>query len=1041
MTLATQLPTTDTRKPTLDLQAALALAAALRDPKDPAVAVSARELPSERDQNFLLLHADGSHRVLRLSSPDTDPRVLALQNAALVRLSATLPPGIEVPRLLPLSGDRLQAEIDLPCGRAAVRLFSWVEGRPLAEVKPHPPALLESIGTLLAEVDLALAGLDPLFERWLDWDLINAGEVIASRLPFVPGESRPAIVRILERFERLLPKFSALPKQVIHNDGNDWNLLVRSDGGGAQVSGLIDFGDIVSSPRVCEVAIAAAYAGLGKGQPQHAAAAVIAGYQRVAPLSEQEIGLVPDLILSRLAVSVVTSAWRRRAGRLDPYLSISEQQAWDALERLQALSPAFLEALFRHRAGLDAHPHQRRVLEFLRAEGGKSASPVDVDLRREPVVLLELAITSADLAELDDPDDPYELDVLARRLEKKAGAGVSAGGYGEARLVYLTEAFAVPGSDRRERRTIHLGVDLFQPAGKPIFAPLEGVVHSFADNAAAGDYGPTVILEHRTDPSDPSDPSDSGAGKVVFYSLYGHLSRASLVGLTVGRRFARGEQIGTLGDFAENGGWAPHLHFQLMLELLGRHGEFPGVAPPSEKALWLSLCPDPNLLFGIPAGSLATPPASTEELIARRGRALGRNLSVSYRQPLHIVRGRGAYLIDAEGNAFLDTVNNVAHVGHNHPRVVRAGRRQMTLLNTNTRYLHEGILRYAERLAATLPEPLSVCFFVCSGSEANDLAWRMARAATGGSHALVLDGAYHGHTEVLIDLSPYKFAGPGGEGRKSWVEVLPMPDAYRRPEKDPAVAAGAAAREALARVAAAGAKPAAFFAEAILSCGGQIDLPAGYLAAVYAAVRAAGGLCVADEVQTGFGRVGDAWWAFENQGVVPDIVTLGKPIGNGHPLAAVVTTPAIAEAFANGMEYFNTFGGNAVSCAIGEAVLDVIESEGLRDHARVVGGFLQQGLRELQERHELIGDVRGRGLFLGIELVEDRTTRAPAARQTAYLAERMKERGILMSVDGPLHNVLKIKPPLVFSRGDAERLLETLDDVLLEDLARSRATI
>ena len=343
MTLQTQLPTTDTRKPALDLPAALVLAASLRDPGDPAVAVSARELPSERDQNFLLLHADGSRRVLRISSPDTDPRVLALQNAALARL-AEKAPSIEVPRLLPLAGDRRQAEIGLPSGVAAVRLFSWVEGRPMAEVKPHPPALLESVGSLLAEVDVALAGLDPGFERWLDWDLLHAGEVIASRLPFVPGESRPSIVRVLDVFEQLLPTLSSLPKQVIHNDGNDWNLMVRPDAGGlaSRVSGLIDFGDIVCSPRVCEVAIAAAYAGLGKGQPQHAAAAVIAGYQRVAPLSEFEIGLLPDLILSRLAVSVVTSAWRRRAGRLDPYLSISEQQAWDALERLQALSPAFL---------------------------------------------------------------------------------------------------------------------------------------------------------------------------------------------------------------------------------------------------------------------------------------------------------------------------------------------------------------------------------------------------------------------------------------------------------------------------------------------------------------------------------------------------------------------------------------------------------------------------------------------------------------------------------------------------------------------------
>lgn len=1014
--LATALPTADTRKPKLDLPGALALAAFLGAP-----AARARELPSERDQNFLLESPGAPRRVLRISSPDTDPRVLALQNVALARLAEV----VEVPRLLPLAEGRNQVETELPVGRAAVRLFSWVDGRPMAEVKPHTASLLESAGALLARVDVGLEGLDAGFERFLDWDLAHAGEVISTRLPFVPGDGRPILLRVLDRCEHQLAReLAALPKQVIHNDGNDWNLMVRPSSGPPQVTGLIDFGDIVCAPRVCEVAIAAAYAGLGKGRPQHAAAALLAGYQRVSPLREEEIALLPGLILARLAVSVVTSAWRRRAGNLDPYLSISEQQAWASLERLDALSPKLLEALFRQAAGYEVHRHVRRVGEYLRKVGPDSASPVDCDLRREPVALLELGVLGADVAELANENDPREVDALARRLEQEAGARVSAGGYGEARMVYLTPAFAVSGSDHRERRTVHLGVDLFQPAGRPIFAPLEGVIHSLADNAALGDYGPTLILEHRLPEGE----------AIPFYSLYGHLSRCSLEGKEAGQKIARGEQLGKLGTIEENGGWAPHLHFQLMLDLLGKEGEFPGVAAPSERELWLGLCPDPNLLFGIPAASLSPPVPSVPELQARRARLLSPNLSVSYREPLHIVRGRGAYLIDAAGNAYLDTVNNVAHVGHCHPHVVRAGRRQMALLNTNTRYLHQGLLRYAERLAATLPEKLSVCFFVCSGSEANDLAWRMARSFTGRSRAIVLGGAYHGHSEVLIDLSPYKYAGPGGEGRKSWVSELPMPDAYRHPQERFARDAIAA----VAEVAAKGEKPAAFFAEAILSCGGQIVPPAHYLEAVYATVRHLGGLCVADEVQTGFGRVGSHFWAFESQGVVPDIVTLGKPIGNGHPLAAVVTTPEIAAAFSNGMEYFNTFGGNAVSCAIGEAVLDVIEGEGLQAHAFEIGNFLQAGLRELQKSHALIGDVRGLGLFLGVELVVDRETLEPAKRQTAYIAERMKERGILMSIDGPHHNVLKIKPPLVFSRGDAERLLEVLGETLEEDAAQSQ---
>ena len=1013
------LPGSDSRQPRLDPAAALALAEGLYAPASTTIS----PLPSERDQNFLLEKPGEARRVLRISSPDNDRRVLALQNAALARLAER---GVEAPRLLAGRDGRLQYSVELPEGTAQVRLFSWVDGVPLAEVKPHPPALLESVGELLARADLALAGLEPDFERQLDWNLLSAAEVIAERLPFLPAAGRPPVERALAGFAGIAGRLAALPRQLLHNDGNDWNVLVRYQDGAAGATGLIDLGDIVSAPRVCEVAIAAAYAGLGKGRPEHAAASVLAGYQRVAPLGEEEIALLPGLIAARLAVSVVTSAWRRRAGRLDPYLSISEQQAWASLEYLDGRSPILLEAIFRVAAGLSAHRHSRRVEEHLRRTGAASASPVDADLRREPVALIELGVEGADVAELDDEHDPHQLDALCRRLEKKIGARVSAGGYAEARPVYLTDAFAVPGSDRRERRTIHLGVDLFQPAGRPIFAPLAGRIHSLADNAEIGDYGPTILLEHRL-----PEPDEHGR-EILFYSLYGHLSRESLAGKTVGQPIAQGEQLGTLGDVDVNGGWAPHLHFQLMLDDLGRRGEFPGVAAPSERAAWLGLCPDPNLLFGIPAASLAPPVPPVEELLERRRRTTGANLSLSYLRPLHIVRGRGAFLIDSLGNAFLDTVNNVAHVGHGHPRVLRAGRRQMALLNTNTRYLHQGLLRYLEKLAAKLPPRLSVGFLVCSGSEANDLAWRMARAATGRDRALVIDGAYHGHTEVLIDLSPYKFAGPGGEGRKSWVDVLPLPDAYRQPGRDFAAEA-VATIEALA---AEGRPPAAFFAEAILSCGGQVPLPPGYLEKIYAAVHRQGGLCIADEVQTGFGRVGSHFWAFELQDVEPDIVTMGKPIGNGHPLAAVFTTPEIAAAFAGGMEYFNTFGGNPVSCAIGEAVLDVVAGEGLQQHAEEVGQVLAAGLRQLAESHPLLGDVRGRGLFLGAELVESRETKRPATRQAAYVAERMKERGILISLDGPGNHVIKIKPPLVFSRPDAERFVETLDEVLGEDLAQ-----
>ncbi|HEY5057515.1 MAG TPA: aminotransferase class III-fold pyridoxal phosphate-dependent enzyme [Gaiellaceae bacterium] len=415
---------------------------------------------------------------------------------------------------------------------------------------------------------------------------------------------------------------------------------------------------------------------------------------------------------------------------------------------------------------------------------------------------------------------------------------------------------------------------------------------------------------------------------------------------------------------------------------------------------------------------------SSQELLEARGRLIGPSLSLSYLRPLHIVRGAGAYLYDADGRAYLDCVNNVCHVGHAHPRVVDAAAAQMAALNTNTRYLHEHLLAYAERLVATLPEPLAVCYFVCSGSEANELALRLARAHTQRHDVVVLDEAYHGNTSTLVELSPYKFDGPGGAGRQPYVHVAPLPDPFRGPYRGDdagrryADAAGAALAEAPA---------AALFAESLPGCGGQIVPPPGFLHGAFELARAAGAVVVADEVQVGLGRVGSRFWGFELDGAVPDVVTLGKPLGNGHPLGAVVTTRAIADSFANGMEYFNTFGGNPVSSAVGLAVLDVIQDERLQQQAAGVGAHLLAGLRTLADRHELIGDVRGAGLYIGVELVASRDTLEPATAETARIVERAREDGVLLSTDGPFRNVIKIKPPLVFSRADADLLVATLD--------------
>ena len=403
-----------------------------------------------------------------------------------------------------------------------------------------------------------------------------------------------------------------------------------------------------------------------------------------------------------------------------------------------------------------------------------------------------------------------------------------------------------------------------------------------------------------------------------------------------------------------------------------------------------------------------------DSLIETRRQLLGRNLSIAYANPIEIVRGSMQYLYDEDGRQYLDAYNNVAHVGHCHPKVVQAAYDQMRALNTNTRYLHRRILEYAEHLTSTLPAPLSVCYFVNSGSEANELALRLARAHTNSRDTIVLDHAYHGNTTTLIDISPYKHDGPGGSGPPSWVHKVPLP---RIAEDAQHVV------EAIRTID----KLCAFIAESMPSVAGQIVLPQGYLNEVYKAVRAAGGVCIADEVQTGYGRIGTHFWAFESYGVVPDIVVLGKPIGNGHPIGAVITSSEIAASFDNGMEFFSTFGGNTVSCAIGLAVLEVVQEEELQTHALAVGEQLLNGLRELQNRHDLIGDVRGSGFFLGVELIDDGK---PATKEASRIVNAMRDNGILLGTDGPFHNVLKIRPPMPFAMNDADHLLTTLQKLI-----------
>jgi len=1026
--------------------------------------VIAKALPGEYDDNFHLtareetssalvasesaLHlaavrlVDGSAPflpsksgfVLKVMHPAREESLIDLQCRALQHL-AQRAPQLNLPRVCLTKKEEAFTTVAAADGSTRILwLLTYVPGTLLAEAKPHSAELLASVGILLGEMDAALTDFShPAAQRDLKWDFARAGW-IREHLDLIDNLERRALVeKFLALYDaEIVPAMGRLRRSVVYGDANDYNVLVGEPWPvSRRAISVIDFGDMHETFTVSEVAIAAAYAILGKKEPLRAAAAVVAGYHGAFPLTEPEIGALYALIGTRLAVSVMNSARRASVKPDDAYVTISEAPAWEALARLAQIHPRFAHYTLREACGLPPVAKTGAVRKWLTAHATSAASLLDVNLRGAPSVIFDLGVGSVFLGA--DPS-AAETEALSEKIFaelKKARVSAGVGRYNEPRALYTAPLFGAGGNPTDERRTIHLGIDLFVAPGSAVYAPLEGVVHAVANNTAAQDYGPVVILRH-----------GPGEGQ-EFFTLYGHLTKESLTRLRAGQPVARGERLGRVGAMQENGGWPPHLHFQVIVDLLDRGTDFPGVALATERGVWTDLSPNPNLLLNLTGEQLAAEERDPAETLEARRALLGRNLSVSYQRPLKMVRGWKQYLYDETGRAYLDVYNNVPLVGHSHPCVARAAQEQLGLLNTNTRYLHDSVIRYAERLTELLPKALSVCYFLNSGSEANELALRLARAHTNREDVIVLEHAYHGHTNALIDISPYKFDGPGGNGRKAWVHVAPIADDYRGAYRrgDPGAGEKYAGRvgDLIARARKERREIAAFIAESVPSVAGQIVFPPGYLEQAYLHVRAAGGVCIADEVQVGFGRLGTHFWGFEMQGVVPDIVVLGKPIGNGFPLAAVITTPEIAASFANGMEFFSTFGGNPVACAAGLAVLDVLREERLPENALRVGGYWMKRLMALQERHVLIGDVRGSGLFLGVDLVSARDSRTPATAQADYVVNRLRERGILAGTDGPHHNVIKLRPPLIFSQADADLFVETLDAVLHEDAAQPRA--
>ncbi|MHA1541958.1 MAG: aminotransferase class III-fold pyridoxal phosphate-dependent enzyme [Candidatus Hodarchaeales archaeon] len=1014
-------------KPLISMDDALAFLKELYDKQG-----SLYELPSERDRNFLLQCSDGSTFVLKIANQGESLESLEGQNDAMRHIAPSNQKALCPSPIPSKTGNLISTITDKNGCSYFIRLLTFIPGNTFAKTSPHDNLLLYPYGVFIGQISSALASFDhESTHKEFHWDLKNAADVISLRSVEIKDSKKRDLVNyfLLQYNTIVLPNITNLRSSVIHNDFNDNNVIVKYGNVNSSPNfGLIDFGDIVYSCTIFELAIAIAYAILGKNDPLSTAVQILEGYHSHFPVEEKEVGVLFTLICARLAVSVCISAYQQTLRPDDEYLRISEKPAWAALQKLRTIHPSYAKYTFRSVCGLEPCIDGKSVSNWLYNNQSKMASILSSPINSISHKVIDMSVGSLDFPNFDDLMSNNRFTSIIEEKMMESNVTVIIGSYNEPRLIYTKPEFKYEGNDREEYRTIHLGIDIFSAPDTPIFAPFQGIVHSFQNNESELDYGPTIILEHQM-------KSD-----IKFYTLYGHLSPDSLTKVEIGAKIDKGARIGSIGDIKDNGGWAPHVHFQIIADIMDYRGTYPGVIYEKNRDVWLSICPDPNLILQIPQESFPQEFLSKSEILRIRRDYIGKSLSISYNNPLKIVRGHMQYLYDETGCKYLDAVNNIPHVGHCHPRVNKALQKQLWVLNTNTRYLHENLIRYAERLCETLPDPLSVCFFVSSGSDANELALRLATNYTERKDLIVLDSAYHGNTGALIDISPYKHNGPGGKGTPDYVHKVDLPDTFRGKFRGFNVENGEKYAQDvidLLQVLKGNKRTAAaFICESLPSCGGQIILPPGYLKHVFHHVRQTGAVCIVDEVQVGFGRVGTHFWGFETQDVVPDIVTMGKPIGNGHPLAAVVTTPDIASSFCNGMEFFSSFGGNPVACAVGMAVLDVIKEENLQENALQVGSYLKHELENLKNKFPLIGDVRGLGLFIGVEIIQDQEFLIPAPDHASYIVNRMKEKGILISTDGPDHNVLKIKPPMVFTKENAIHLVTTLEEILCESILR-----
>ncbi len=724
-----------------------------------------------------LVKTGTSKYIFKTYSPDKEMQSLVeIENETLIFLNKAYQN--KFPKPIQFIDGSCVKTLEIDGKETICRMLSFLDGEFLKDVT-HTDDLFRSVGTFLAEMDIELKKLDIYAIKaklWtLDIQYLNLNKKYINDITNI--KDRNTVKYFFQQFEEEVePLLPELRKQIIHNDANDWNVLVKN----GEVSGLIDFGDMVYSPLINELAVAITYACFDKENPLECASIILESYHHKLPVEEKEIKILYYLIAARLVISLCNSSHLIKLNPGNSYSSVSEKSAWKMLYLWLSINPIAAENNFR-------------------------------------------------------------------------------------------------------------------------------------------------------------------------------------------------------------------------------------------------------LAIGLPVKKLI----SIKEVVKKRHQHISPILSLSYDKPIYMVRSAFQYMYDAYGNTFLDAYNNIPHVGHSHPKVVEAGQRQMAKLNTNTRYLYDQLEEYAEKLLSKFPPSFNKVYFVNSGSAASDLAMRIAKIHTGHEKMMVMEHGYHGHTQTATDISDYKFSNPRGQGQKKYILKTKIPDTYRgKYTNDDGSAGEMYAKEAITQIRNSDLPIAAFISEPVVGCGGQVPLAKAYLKGIYPVIRKQGGICISDEVQTGFGRLGDVFWGFEVQEVIPDIVIIGKPMANGHPMGAVVTTDEIAESFGEGVEFFSSFGGNPVSCAIANSVLEVMEEERLQENAKVVGDYYKLLFLKLQIKYDCIGDVRGSGLFLGIEIVKDRKSKEHDTYLAHHIKNELRNKNILISTDGPYDSVIKTKPPMCFSKENALMVVEHIDSVL-----------